>query len=167
MPETATVFKYDNERPIPGVSRSFDATQANEPYMAKLKVQVNEDGTVVPDESDLVNLDELIQTYKDQCGMDMAVRMMKLGQIDPASLADDGKHSADLSVVPDTAQGIANAAIAAKGNVASIKAQLGLDPSQEIPDDVMDSIIRDYISKNLDKFVQPTVEVKPTEGGTK
>lgn len=159
MSEKITEFKYDNERPTPGVAREFKGTAANDPYMANLGVKVNEDGTVEPDESNLVNLDELIQTYKDQCGMNMALRLIKLGQLDPASLADDGKHGGDMSKMPTTPQEIANAAIMAKLNVDAIRAELGLPADVEIPQESLDRFVSAYIQANLDKFV------KPTEGG--
>lgn len=146
-----------NTRPVEGQARVFEAVNVNDPYMANLKVKVNEDGTVSPDESDLVNLDELIQTYKDQCGMELAKRLIKLGQIDPASLADDGKHSYDGSKVPDGAQAIANAAIAAGKNVDAAKSALGI-PEGNLTDEQLDALIKGYIEKHLDKFVQAKVE---------
>lgn len=152
-------FEYDNERLIPGTKYEFKATKANDPYMANLGVKVNEDGSVVPDESNLVNLDELIQTYKDQCGMELALRLIKLGQIDPQSLADDGNHGFDARTVPDTPQGIANAAIVSKLNVDAIRKELGIPEGVDIPQDALDKFVSAYIQANLDKFV------KPTEGG--
>lgn len=154
-------FKFDNERPIPGTKFDFKGTAANDPYMANLGVKVTDDGTVLPDESNLVNLDELIQTYKDQCGMELALRLIKLGQMDPASLADDGKHGFDARTVPDTPQGIANAAILSKLNVDAIRSELGIPEGADIPQEALDRFVSAYIQANLDKFV------KPTEGGDK
>lgn len=149
-----------NTRPVEGQTRVFQPVKANDPYMANLKVKVNEDGTVSPDECDLVNLDEVSQTYRDQCGMEMAKRLIKLGQIDPQSLADDGKHSYDGTKVPEGRQAIDNAAIASGKQVDAAKAALGI-PDGELTQDQLDAIVKGYIEKHLDQFVKTT----PSEGG--
>lgn len=156
--EVKVEIKY-NTRPVEGQPRVFQPVKVNDPYMANLKVKVNEDGTISPDESDLVNLDEVSQTYRDQCGMEMAKRLIKLGQIDPQSLADDGKHSYDGSKVPEGRQAIDNAAIAAGKQVDAAKEEFGI-PDGAISDEQLDALIGKYIEKHLDKYVQP----KPAGG---
>lgn len=148
-----------NTRPVEGQSRVFQPVKCNDPFMANLKVKVNGDGTVSPDESDLVNLDEMIQTYRDQCGMEMAIRLIKLGQIDPQSLADDGKHSYDGTKVPDGRQAIDNAAIAAGEKVEAAMSEFGI-PDGNVSDEQLDALIGKYIEKHLDKYVQ----AKPAGG---
>lgn len=49
------------------------------------------------DESDKLDLYELIQSYKDQCGIEFMLKQIKLGIVTPESLADDGQHSGDVS----------------------------------------------------------------------
>lgn len=93
--------------------------------------------------------------------MELALRLIKLGQMDPASLADDGKHGFDARTVPDTPQGIANAAILSKLNVDAIRSELGIPEGADIPQEALNRFVSAYIQANLDKFV------KSTEGGDK
>lgn len=51
--------------------------------------------------SDKLDLVELIQSYKDQCGIEFMLKQMKLGVVTPESLADDGQHSGDASMPLD------------------------------------------------------------------
>lgn len=53
------------------------------------------------DESDKIDLVELAESYKDQCGLEFMLRQMKLGVVTPESLADDGKHSGDATYPTD------------------------------------------------------------------
>lgn len=61
-------------------------TKADEKMMINLGVKKLEDGTVVPDESNLVDLDAMVQTYKDQCGMEAAKRLLQTGEKTPPIL---------------------------------------------------------------------------------
>lgn len=132
-------------------------------FMVNLKVKVNEDHTVSPDESDLVDLDAMTQTYKDQCGMEAAKRLLKLGQAQPSDFADDGKGSYDASIIPETAQARANAAVAAGVQLDAVKAKYGIDPTAKLTEDQVNAIIKDYIQANADKFIQQTAQVE--QGG--
>lgn len=134
-----------------------------EHLMVDLKVKVNEDHTVSPDDSNVVDLDALTQTYRDQCGMEAAKRLLKSGQAQPSDFADDGKSNYDGTIVPETAQERANAAVAAGVKVDAVKAKYGIDPNAKMSDEQFDALIKDYISKNLDKFVAQAP--KSTEGG--
>lgn len=138
-------------------------TKADQKFMVDLKVKVQEDGKVVPDESNLVDLDSLIQTYKDQCGMEAAKRMIKLGQASPEDFADDGKGSYDGTNIPETAQGRANAAVIAQKQADAVKAKYGIDPGQDLTQEQFENIIKNYIAANPDKFVAPVA--KAQEGG--
>lgn len=44
------------------------------------------------------DLDAIIQTYKDQCGLEAMITLLKRGQISATALADDGQHSGDGTV---------------------------------------------------------------------
>lgn len=134
-------------------------------FMADLKVKVNEDHTVSPDESNLVDLDAMTQTYKDQCGMEAAKRLLKLGQAQPSDFADDGKGNYDGSIIPETAQERANAAVAAGLQLDAIKAKYGIDPNAKLTEDQVNAIIKEYIQQNAAQFVQqPTEQI---QGGDK
>lgn len=44
------------------------------------------------------DLDALIQSYKDSCGLDAMIQLLKRGQISATALADDGQHSGDGTI---------------------------------------------------------------------
>lgn len=138
-------------------------------FMVNLKVKVNEDHTVSPDESDLVDLDAMTQTYKDQCGMEAAKRLLKLGQAQPSDFADDGKGNYDASVIPETPQARANAAVVAGVQLDAVKAKYGIDPNAKLTEDQVNAIIKEYIQQNAAQFVKPSAEQtqSQTQGGDK
>lgn len=70
----------------------------DERYLVQLKPVLDpKTGNTSVDESDKLDLVELIQSYKDQCGMEFMLKQVKLGVVGIESLADDGKHSGDAS----------------------------------------------------------------------
>lgn len=154
---------------FPGLSQKLDEKpiDCSVKEMVQLKVSVDEAGQPWPDESDKVDLDALIQTYKDQCGMEGAKRLLKQGVISPEDLADDGKGSYDGTVIPETAQARANAAVAAKGSLDAIKEAYGIPLDVELTQDQYDSLVKAYVEKNIEKFVKPTAEPVGAEGGDK
>lgn len=139
------------------------ATKCDEKMMVDLKVKKDEDGNVVPDESNLIDLDALIQTYKDQCGMEAAKRLLKLGQAQPEDFADDGKSGLDCTVIPESAQDRANAAVAAKAQADAVKQKFGIPTDQDLTQEQFENLIKSYISANPDKFIKPA-ETKPAGG---
>lgn len=60
-----------------------------------------ETGSTHPVVTGQVDIDEVVQSYKDQCGMVMAMRLIQSGQVDPMAFADDGQHGADCSFPTD------------------------------------------------------------------
>lgn len=44
------------------------------------------------------DLDALIQSYKDSCGLESMIQLLKRGQISATALADDGQHSGDGTI---------------------------------------------------------------------
>lgn len=172
MPETVKVEKTAEQIreeavlvAFPGLAKrvKIKPIKCDVKEMVQLKVSVGEDGKAYPDEGDVVDLDALIQTYKDQCGMEGAKRMLKQGLITPEELADDGKSSYDGSVIPETAQDRANAAVAAQKNLDSVKAMFGIEPGQDLTDEQVDALIKSYIEKNLDKFVAKSATEPPKD----
>lgn len=133
----------------------------SENYIIDLKVNFDpKTGKATPDESDKKDLVALIQTYKDQCGVEAMKRLIKTGQAQPEDFADDGKSGMDTTLVPDTAQGRANLAAAAAQQTDQIKADLNLpDNAADLTEDQLNAIIKSYIEKNPDKFIK-TQEVK-------
>lgn len=142
------------------------AVACDRKYMAKLGVKIDEEtGRAVPDESNLVDLDALIQTYRGQCGMELAKHLIKLGQAAQEDFADDGNHGFDATIVPESAQERSNAAIAAKANLDAIKQAYGIPLDVELTQDQYDSLVKAFVEKHLEQFVKPTAEAVKTEGG--
>lgn len=76
-------------------------TEATHPLMDVWSVELDKDtGTAVPVVVRQEDLHELAQSFKDQCGMSVAKRMIAQTG-DPNLFADDGQHSADISHIPD------------------------------------------------------------------
>lgn len=139
------------------------ATKCDEKMMVDLKVKKTEEGNIIPDESNLIDLDALIQTYKDQCGMEAAKRLLKTGQAQPEDFADDGKSGFDCTVIPESAQERANAAVAAKAQADAVKEKFGIPTDQDLTQEQFENLIKSYISANPDKFVKPAA-ANPAEG---
>lgn len=135
-------------------TKNFTRSDCSDKYMINLKVKVNEDHSVSPDESDKVDLDALIQTYKDQCGMEMAQRLIKLGQAQPGDFADDGQHSVDCTKLPQSTQEAANMAVAAGKQTEALRKKFGL-PNADLDGDQLEAMLNAYFSKHPEFIKQP------------
>lgn len=135
-------------------TKNFKKSKCDDRFMINLKVKVNEDHTVSPDESDKVDLVELIQTYKDQCGMEMAKKLIKIGQAQPGDFADDGKHSVDCTLLPQNPQQAANLAVAAGKQTEALRNQFGL-PDTELSGEQLEAMLNAYFSKHPEFIKQP------------
>lgn len=132
---------------------TVEATKAYEPFMANLKVKFDPaTGSTIPDESDLVDLDKLIQTYKDQCGMELARKLIKQGIATDGDFADDGKHSGNVPAYLETAQGRANAAVLAKNQADALAATLGV--SSTMTEEQLTAIISKTIAEKFPQMIK-------------
>lgn len=138
------------------VVREPIAVKADERFIINLKVKFDpETGSTTPDESDKVDLVDLIQTYKDQCGMELAQRLLRTGQADPSQFADDGKHSGDVPEGYDNPQTLANAALVAKGNADVLAQALGLpDNAATLSDEQLAAIIGKTIMEKYPNLIK-------------
>lgn len=136
-------------------------TPANDPYMIDLKVAFDPaTGSTKPDESNKVNLVELIQTYREQCGMELAKKLIKNGQATQADFADDGQHSGEVPADLDTAQGRANAEIAARAQVEALAAKYGIPTGVSLTEEQLAAIISKTIESKFPDLVKKQEEVK-------
>lgn len=120
-------------------------------------------GATVPDESNIINVVELTQSYRDQCGLELAQRLLKNGLASPEQFADDGEHSFD-STLPglESAQAAANAAIAAEKNVQAMLDQLGMDKNVlTLTEEQLTAVISKTISEKFPHLIQQKQETKP------
>lgn len=75
-----------------------EASKLDEKFLVQAKPVLDpKTGETKIDESDKLDLVELIQSYKGQCGIEFMLKQMKLGVVTSESIADDGKHSGDAS----------------------------------------------------------------------
>lgn len=125
-------------------------SKLDDKLMVQLGVKKLDDGSVVPDQSQTIDLDALIQTYKDQCGMELAKRLIATGQATEVDFRDDCKHSGDIRELPVSAQSRANAAVTAAANTAAMADELGV--RADMDEEQLTAIIQQYIQKNPDKF---------------
>lgn len=161
--QTANTPKLD---PMGHVIRPIAGRPCNDRFMVNLKVVVNpETGHTHPDESDKVDLVALIQTYKDQCGMELAKRLIKQG-VDPAVFADDGKHSGDVTdPTLQSPQAIANAALGNAEAVAQIKKALGLpDNANALSEEQLSTLVSKVIAEKYPNLIQPASSEAQTKG---
>lgn len=136
-------------------------TPGNQPYMIDVKVTFDpETGSTTPDESNKVDLVALIQTYKDQCGMELAKKLLKNGQADAADFADDGKHSFELPEDLDTAQGRANAAILARAQAEAFAEKFGVPAGVNLSEEQLAAIIAKTIETKYPDLIKKE-EAKP------
>lgn len=131
--------------------RECVAIKADQCEFIQLGVKVTEKHTVIPDESNVINLDDLIQTYKDSCGMEAAQRMLKTGQ---RTLEDfkDPLINVDCTKLPSTPQEAANMAVAAEKNLAAFKEKYNLP--EKIDGSQLEILLNDYFSKHPE-YIKP------------
>lgn len=136
----------------------------NERYLVDLKVKFDpQTGATIPDESDVIDLEALIQTYKDQCGMELAQKLIKTGQAQPDDFKDDGKHSGEVPPELETAQGRANAALAATSHVEALAKGLDLPKgAAKLTDEQLSAIIARTIQEKYPDIIKKE-EVKSDE----
>lgn len=89
-----------------------------------------------------VDLDALVQTYKDQCGMVAAMNMIKSGMVGPDAFADDGKHGVDCSFPTDINTAAALAAMSDE-EAQALASKLG---------------IKNYTDEDIDKIVEERIK---------
>lgn len=79
-----------------------EPSKLDDKYLVQPKPVLDpETGETKIDGSDKLDLYELTQSYRDQCGLEFMLKQMKLGIVAPESVADDGKHSGDASMPLD------------------------------------------------------------------
>lgn len=102
-----------------------------------------------------INIVEQIQTYRDDCGMELMKKMIAQGA-DPKVFADDGLHGADCTLPTDLNEALAAAqAATAKANAAADK--LGIQDyakSSDIEKLVLDALNKIQEQKVTKVFVE-------------
>lgn len=158
--------KQAEKKYIPGFPKvDCVPVKCDEEFMVDLKVKFDPaTGKTTPDDSNKVNLHEIIQTYKDQCGMELAKKLIRTGQVPPDAFKDDAHHDYNCAAIPEGRQALDNLVIQNKAQVDALAAGLGI-PSDygKLTDDQLTSLVKEYISRNSDKFIKPSAPVKEAE----
>lgn len=80
------------------VDRSSFAVDLSDPYVDVLGLELDkETGNTKVVVTGKRNTVEEIQSFKDECGLEAALRDISSGLLNPGSLCDDGKHGGDYS----------------------------------------------------------------------
>lgn len=88
-----------------------------------------------------IDLREFIHEGAKNCGIAYVLKLMKSGQIDPASIADDGAHGVDISGIPDYIGDAKKLADGAVSDAAGKMIELGLDPSKTYTEEELNAAV--------------------------
>lgn len=113
-------------------------------------------GSTKVNSEDKVDLYCLIQTYKDQCGVEYIMGLVSKGMANPDKFADDGKHGGDASLAIDPNE-MYRDALKADGSLSVLAKELGI----ELTDKTTDKEIAAAIVARI------TPKTEKTEGGDK
>lgn len=113
-------------------------------------------GSTIPVEEKL-DFQKLIESYADQAGIDFMIKQVKLGAVPLSALADDGKHSGDISGLSDNIDDAYQAAVVAKSDQNKILAALGLN-ADATPEQIKSAIAGIYEKAQADKSVKEEVK---------
>lgn len=80
-----------------------------------------ETGSMVIVEKDPIDLDAIVQSYKDQCGMELAQLQLKRGLASPEDFAADPGDYGDTSTLPDNINDAYRASLAAQSSGVDLK----------------------------------------------
>lgn len=116
-------------------------------------------GDTVGEVKGQIDIDEFIQTQKDKCGIEVVMRQVKLGVIDPSTLADDGKHGGDATLVPQYAGDLLRQQEAAANTADKISKAYGVDLSK-VPADQIEKVLTDAIAAKIAATKAATEEEK-------
>lgn len=105
-----------NYTPFGTPIRKADAVDLDKKELAQFGLELDkETGSMIIVQKDPIDLDEVIQSYKDQCGMELAQNLIKRGLADPDDFAAKPGDYGDISALPDNLNDAYQASLAAKG----------------------------------------------------
>lgn len=102
-------------------------TKLDDNRFIQLKVKFDPaTGSTVPEE-EVLDFQKVIESYREQCGVEFMIKQVKLGAISLASLADDGQHGADIAGSPDNINDAYQAAVVGNDNIAGLEKALDVN----------------------------------------
>lgn len=123
------------------------------------KVKEDEPGVAYPDFSDKVDVQKIVDSYKECTGLEYALRQINSGRLLPSQLADKGTGSVDISEMPDNVNEAHRLALDESGKAKQVAAELGLD---SIDPAKIEKMVTDAINK---KFAEAQVVQQPKKEG--
>lgn len=134
---------------------SSEAVKLDTNLLAKYIVELDPaTGVTQPIISGYEDLTELINSYKASCGMEYVQRLLRTGQLNPADLADDGKHSGDGTL--STQINVAfQEAQTAKAKGTAIADSLGLGDVSKMSTEELNAIISQKVAEMFAKQTSP------------
>lgn len=110
------------------------------------KVKEDEPGVAYPDFSDQVDVQKIVDSYKESTGLAYALAQINAGRLMPSQLADKGTGSVDISDMPDNVNEAHRLALEDAGKAKEVAAQLGLD---SIDPAKIEKMVTDAINKKF------------------
>lgn len=115
-------------------------------------------GKTTVNQEEKIELYPLIQSYKDQCGMEYVQKLIRTGYATADKFADDGKHGGEVPASTDINDAY-RASMAAKSSSDKLSAALGLDLSTATPEQIQAKLAEIYQAQQK----QPVNESKEAE----
>lgn len=154
-------FIGNDVRPVPGVVLLDDSSTFCQKPVAKYVE--SDPGNALPDFSDQVKVQEIVNQSASTCGLAYALRQINQGRLMPAMIADDGKHSVDLTIVPDNINDAYEQSLEAAKKAAKVRSDLDLnyvDPAN------IEKYVSDAVRRQVQAYMvsqQASKEVKSNE----
>lgn len=114
-------------------------------YGLELEKETGTTHAVIAEE---IDVNELVESFRDQTGYENAMRLIKSGQVSPDEFADDGKHGADITNVPDYAGDLLRQEIETKAQKEAIKQAYGLS-EEDLQNDDLEAVIKAAVEKRI------------------
>lgn len=108
-------------------------------------------GSTKVNSEDKVDLYSLIQTYKDQCGVEYIMGLVAKGMANPDKFADDGKHGGDASLAID-ANDMYRDSLKADGSLSVLAKELGIELTDKTTDQEIAAAIVARITPKTEKI---------------
>lgn len=134
-----------------------EALKCDEHYLIQYDYALNkETGVFEVKETGKVDLTEIIQSNKENCGLNLALLNIARGA-DPSVYADDGKHGGDFSGTTNINEAYQNA-LNAKEVAKSVAKELGIDDYENCEN--LDEVIAKAVEKKIAASASAPSEVK-------
>lgn len=100
-----------------------------------------------------VDIDKLVQSYKEQCGIEYMLRMVQQGRVDLNDICDDGKHGVDATVIPTFAGDALRMLKPGIKEGEKLKDTLGIPKDLKLNEANLEAVLKPYIESYFNKMV--------------